>query len=345
MKTGQTLSEIAAELEAQLKAKHDYVAPSSQLVMDPKSNLTITGKGSFELSELAHDQLAGRSGIPSKYYQRMRESAPELLAQNVNHWFQKEPSKKMVRTIGRTARAILSDRYRPLDNFDLAETALPLVKKMGCRVESSALTEHHLYLKLVTERITAEVVGDVVQMGIVISNSEVGCGSVKVEPMIWTLRCKNGMVAPDYSMRKYHVGRAGVEGSLADEFFRDETRQADDKAFWMKVRDTIEGSMKQDVFDKIVAKLRAAGEDEVTGDPVKVVEVTQERFGLSDDERGSVLRHLIKDGGLTRYGLLNAITASSQDSADYERATQLERIGGDVLELPRRDWAAIAGAK
>jgi len=345
MKTGQTLEEIARELTNQLKTKKDFTAPTQKLEIDAESNLGIAGHGKFSLTELAHGQLAERVGIPRKYYERMRATAPELLAENVNHWFQEEPDKKLIRTIGSSARAILSSRYRPLDNFDLAEAVLPIVGPMGCRVESSALTEGHMYLKLVTEKITAKVVGDVVQMGIVISNSEVGLGSVKVEPMIWTLVCRNGMIAADWSMRKYHIGRAGSEGSMAEEFFRDETRLADDKAFWMKVRDTVKGSLQQDVFAKIVAKLKGAAQDSVTGDPVKAVEVIQERFGLSDEERGGVLRHLIKGGDLTRYGVLNAITRTSQDVQEYERATELERLGGDVLELPKRDWVAIAEAK
>ena len=87
MKTGQTLQEIAKELESQLKSKRDFVAPTSALEMDPEANLGIKGHGKFALTDLAHDQLAGRSGIPNKYYARMRETAPGLLATNVNHWF------------------------------------------------------------------------------------------------------------------------------------------------------------------------------------------------------------------------------------------------------------------
>jgi hypothetical protein len=352
MKTGQSLEEIARMLTEQKPLKKDYVAPTSKLLMDAASNLSISGIGQFELTDLAHGQLAERVGIPQKYYDRMKAAAPELLAQNVNTWFRKEPESRLLRTMtsadGKSmnrVRSIHSKRYRPLDNYDLAEAVLPEVEPMGCRIESGALTEGHLYLKLVTERITAKVVGDVVQMGIVISNSEVGLGSVKVEPMIWTLACRNGMIAADWSMRKYHIGRSGAEGDMAAEYFRDETRHADDKAFWMKVRDTVKGSLKQDVFERIVDKLKGAGKDKITGDAEEAVVVVQERFGLAEEERKGVLKHLLSGGDLSRYGMLNAITRASQDLADYERATFLERTGGEVLELPKQDWRAIAEAK
>ena len=35
---------------------------------------------------------------------------------------------------------------------------------------------------------------------------------------------------------------------------------------------------------------------------------------------------------LSHYGLVNAVTRASQDIEDYNRATELERIGGVLLE-------------
>lgn len=34
----------------------------------------------------------------------------------------------------------------------------------------------------------------------------------------------------------------------------------------------------------------------------------------------------------SHYGLVNAVTRSSQDVQDYNRATELERVGGILLE-------------
>lgn len=47
-----------------------------------------------------------------------------------------------------------------------------------------------------------------------------------------------------------------------------------------------------------------------------------------------MLRQLFKGGDNSRYGLFNAVTAASQLSPSYERATTLERIGGEILALP-----------
>lgn len=353
MKSGQGIVEIARELERQAKSKKDFIAPSSEIGMvasfarDGFYKLRLNGHGEFGITEICHDQIGQRLGIPKNYYERMRAEEPELLLTNVNSWLKSEKETRMIRTLDGNARSLLSNRYRPLDNSDLAEAVLPIIEERGCRIESAALTEKRLYIKAVTERISIEVKkGDVVQAGIVISNSEIGLGGVKVEPMIFRLVCMNGMIAPDYGLKKYHVGRGfGGDEAGAEELYQDETRKADDKAFWMKVRDIVKGSLQRDVFERIAKKMTLAASEEMAGDPVKVVEVAQKRFGMSEDERGGVLRHLIKGGDLTKWGMVNAITRTSQDIASYDRATELERLGGQVLELPKNEWDVIGGAR
>jgi hypothetical protein len=149
------------------------------------------------------------------------------------------------------------------------------------------------------------------------------------------------MIANDYSLMKYHVGR-NVEVDLAEEFFRDETRRADDRAFWMKVRDVVNGAFRKDVFDKIVNRMRDVVDTTAMEMPEKAVELVQEKYQLADGERSGILKHLIKGGDLTQYGLVNAITRYSQDVPDYDRATDMERLGGQVLELSKSDWKELA---
>ena len=169
----------------------------------------VIGNTPFQLNENAHRQLGLQLKIPAPYYERMRAENPGLLMANVNGWFQQSPdTRRMVRTLDGTARAILSDRYRRIDNYEVAQTVLPIISEMqGARIESCELTDTRMYIKVVNERIQTEVVpGDIVQAGILISNSEVGMGSVSVKPLIYRLVCTNGMVA-DVGVGKRHVGR------------------------------------------------------------------------------------------------------------------------------------------
>ena len=252
----------------------------------------------------------------------------------------------MVRTLDGKARAFLSDRYRTLDNFDLSHAVLPiLMEQPDMEIVSSQFTETRFYIKAVFPRITGEVaVGDAVQSGVVISNSEVGSGSLQVSPLIYRLVCLNGMISAYGGQKKYHVGRAAQGDSDTFEIYRDETIQADDKAFWMKVQDTVRASTQQAVFETIVEKMRESKGLEITGRPVAAVEELAKKFTYTETQQGNILEHLMRGGDFSQYGLLNAVTRSSQDEDDYEAATQMERDGGRIIELPKSEWSVIAQA-
>ena len=58
----------------------------------------------------------------------------------------------------------------------------------------------------------------------------------------------------------------------------------------------------------------------------RAVEVLAQRYTLNDSERAGVLRHLIAEGQLSGYGLVNAVTHYSQEVEDYDRATEFEAL-------------------
>ena len=71
------------------------------------------------------------------------------------------------------------------------------------------------------------------------------------------------------------------------------------------------------------------------------MELVAKSISLNDTESDGVLHYLSKGGDLSRYGLANAITRYAQDVEDYDRSTELERLGCGVIELPRNDWARL----
>lgn len=353
MKSGRSLVNLAQELERQLTTKRDLVLPSSllqcrtdeggdlKLIIDAKQ-----GDGEYGVTELARRQLADKLKIPFTYFERMRTEQPALLDRNVNTWLQSDDDRRMIRTLDGQVRAVLSDRYRRLDNFDLAENVLPILQRLeGARFESVELTDTKMYLKVVTPRVEFEIApGDVVQAGIVISNSEVGCGTLSVQPLVFRLVCRNGLIAPDRALRKTHVGRTLHQDDDPVSVFRDDTLAADDKAFFLKVRDVVEAAVSEATFRQVAKKMQKARDIRLTGDPVKAVEVLANRYTLNESERAGVLRHLIVEGDLSAYGLVNAVTHFSQGVEDYDRATEFEALGGKLIELPASEWKALAEA-
>ncbi|MDL2318169.1 DUF945 domain-containing protein [Eubacteriales bacterium OttesenSCG-928-A19] len=347
MKTGRDLSPLLEELRRQSQAKRDYVVPQQRMRMsenahhfwlmpddDARHNVPL------EMTHLFHRQMGAVLGIPSKYYDKMHETLPSLLAANVNAWFERGETKHTIRTMDSLGRAFLSDRYRRLDNLEIALTVLPLIAEMeGARVESCEVTDNRMYIKVVNTRLEAEVVpGDVVQAGIVISNSEVGLGSVSVMPLVYRLVCANGMILPDMGQRKNHVGR---ELDEMWEIYSDATMEAEDAAFLMKLSDTVRMAVKETQFAIIVDKLRAAHDAKITAPIPEIVELTAKQYGLNQTEGNDILRHLIEGGDLSLYGLANAVTRAANDAMDYDRASALEGLGGQMALMPRAQWMAL----
>jgi DNA-binding phage protein len=351
MKAGKSLIELATEIQRQADSKRDYIADTRTLELTGRGQLAMDVNETqitVDVTPHTHNQIAQRVGIPSAYYKRMQAEAPQLLATNVNTWFNDKPERRMVRTLDGNARAFLSDRYRIIDHYEILETVLPVVSEMGLEkgIVSTEITDNRIYFKVINQRLELEVQkGDVVQAGFVISNSETGMGALKVEPLIYRLVCTNGMISQDYSQKRYHVGRAAASEDEAYELYADETLRADDAAFLLKVRDTVRAAVDITQFTKIVERMRESIGQKIEGNPVKAVEVASKTFGLNQGESSGILTHLIQGGDLSAYGLLNAITRTAQDVESYDRATELETMGSKVLALPKSTWKEIAYAQ
>lgn len=385
MKAGRSLQELAAEIERQADVKRDFLASTQAVTMTvpdeareefqrlmarpvgrghqgaAQPTLTQTpvriaipangdGTLTFGIRNLAHQQIAQKLQIPQKYYERMAVEAPDLLADNVNHWMHNNPGKQMLRTMDGNLRAYLSESYRIMDYFDYLEAILPILRESGLRVESCEVTETRLYLKCVNERIQGKVVGDVVQAGAVFSTSEVGHGALNVQQMTYVIRCTNGMIG-ESMLRKIHLGRkqsgGGGDGEAgAWELFTNETRRLSDKALWNQVRDVARAVLTdQSWFDGVVRKANAAHDEKIVGDPVGAMVELQKETRVSEKTRGGILRHLIEGGDLSKWGVVQAVTRTAQDAESYEDATELESLGHKVLELPKASWERIANAE
>lgn len=345
MKTHLSLSALAQELERQKEARADYVADTRKMTMLGGDEVHLDGLGEFGVNDHAHGQIASHTGVPKRFYDRLREQHADLLDHNVNALWRREPSKRLVRTLDGQARAYLSDRYRRRDNFELAEHILPVLSEIpDVQFASTALTDTRMYLKAVAPKTEAAVaVGDLVQAGVEITNSEVGAGALTVRPLIYRLICTNGMVVPDRTVRHFHLGSRLDGSGDTYEVFRDETIMADDEAFFMKVADLVRAAVSEATFLAVVEQMRKAMDPatEIKGDVPEAIVRLGERHKLTDDERSSVLTHLIKGGDITKYGVLNAVTRASQGLVDYDRCSELERMGGTILGTPPREWAAL----
>jgi hypothetical protein len=366
MKTGRSLTDLAAEITRRANGKRDLVASTQNITMQYGAardgnpiQLLVGDTHAFGANAIAHGQIAAHTEIPKAYYDRMLKDEGGLLVNNVNTWFRKYPAPRMIRTLDGNARAFLSDKFSPdMENEDLAEAVLPVLMDMDLAIMSCEVTDARLYIKAVDKKVERELAKTGARFGdgghtivrvnspaITISNSEVGMGALSIQGGVYDQFCSNLASFGERSMRKAHVGQKHTiaEGNLYA-MLSDKSKRLNNAALWSTVQDVVRAVFDRAKFDSLCDKIEGTQANKIDGDVVKVVEVSTRKLGLLEAEGKSVLRHLIEGGDLSQFGLYNAVTRMSQDVESYDRATELERIGAQVIELPKADWRVLAEA-
>ena len=94
---------------------------------------------------------------------------------------------------------------------------------------------------------------------------------------------RNGirMVVNDMGERRHHVGRQAkaVEDSFA--LYSDETMEAEDKAFLLKLRDTTMAAIDESRFSQVVGRLQESMAVPITGKVQDVVQLTAQSYGIN----------------------------------------------------------------
>lgn len=372
MKPGISLTQLNTEVQRQAAARVDFLVntqASLRLVQmkDMAKGVALVSLDDgaaalqrWELTDTAHDQIAGWIEIPRKYYDRLLVDHPDMLVDNVNKLFEREPGMRMVRTLDGKCRAFMSDRYRRLDNDQVLAEVLPHILAKGSsgershKVLQSIISDKQMALSVVfTDPALGQDIGvtakggrDIVHPGFKIGNSEVGKGSLSMKGFFYRDYCDNGCVwaaaGTEIEFQRNHSG-SKLTADMERVIFTDEARQAEDRALMLALRDMIGGMGSLAVAQAMGDALRAAKTGDTIAKPVAAIEVLAKAVGLLEGEKDQALQNLIAEADFSRYGALNAITAiANQPETSDDRALELEEIGGSLLTMSQSEWNRIA---
>ncbi len=328
-----------------------------------KTQITIPGaldsRHAFTIGDIAHRQISEKMGIPIAYYRRMLGEAKHLLRENVNHWFEDSPRNFLLRTVDGRARALLSDGCRNLDSHDLFFHGFNVGKEVGATVQRLDYSEERFFMRLVLPEYMAKIDGRVQSLkdagtmfssgyrkdngtwqvmddddpsggwlcpAVVMSNSEVGLGSLTVESAAFSPGCTN-YIMRSLSLRKVHLGERR-EGGLQ---YATDTIEKKDELVWLEVRDLVKDSFDTEAFTQMIL---AANEAEalVLEEPTAAVDSVVSEYGFSDEQKQSMLNDLMAAGRPTAWKLLNSVTALAHKTDDVNESAALDRIGGEIME-------------
>jgi hypothetical protein len=268
--------------------------------------LLDVGIARFTLSELATSQMCQRLGIPVPYYRRLPH---ELQAMVANHDFGRlHENAYLLRGKDEWVRAFLSTDYVAYNNVQIAETVKELLRQAQVAVKSFVLEETHLYLKVISEELIDRDSG--LKAGVMIGNSEVGTGSISIEPFVYRLACTNDpIVSEEQSFRHPHT-RLTV----------DELRKGTALAI----------SIAFKVAAAVLVQFLNAREEPIP-DPVETIRQLAEARKLSRKFADEVASSYAAEPEPTRFGLINAFTRAAQKLGPLQRI-EMERFAGTLLE-------------
>jgi hypothetical protein len=369
------LNTLFATARNMKESARDYTGSTSELFMHADGSIEVNAAGgvphelpTFHPTKHATRQMTGWAKIDARYADRC---PPELLAINLNHWFKngvddKGAPARMLRTMQPshvlgierpTLRAFVSDKFKRIDNYDYLQTALPVLaefQEKGLVIESCNIGEHLLNLKGRIDGIEevilkpGHVMGEGhntfyrVRPGFDLRNGETGKSAISYAPAIYDTGCTNLAVIHANAQRRLHVGAAQADQELWCAL-SDETQAKTNEALLLQLRDYIRASLDSngEVFKRVCDQIREKMGLEVKR-PEATFKLVADQFGLTEVEQNIAVGNLIERGDMSVMGVQAAITQLAQaDEIDYERATELEGIGGAVIDLPGKNWTAI----
>lgn len=316
-----------------------------------------------------HSQISSILDIPKKYLDKLIVEDVNLLDHNLNELIKlavaKRPDQKqLVRLLwGEDAnfpgsagvfRALLSDRYAIYDNLDTLLAVLDGLRSSGLGIEhikSIDLSYNRLYLSVRAPEISVMApellkgyrspfhverdengLPPIIDAGIEFSNSEVGSGAFQIRPVLWVLRCSNGLVQKVDALRKVHLGGRLEEGTIN---WSAQTRDAANRLVREQVKDATESFLTKEYVQAAVTRMEAEAGVELAK-PEEVIKQVSRELVYTQTEQDTILSHFIKGGQLTSGGVMQAVSSAAQTIADVDRAHEFLGTAVDAMKVAAR---------
>lgn len=379
-----TLADLGKLLTEQQARKLDVVAPASTLRME-HGRLLVTGSdpvlsedgvtattGVYDATDVFDEGLADKLGIPLPYMRRLRNDRPDLLDANVNGWLHGymgsapalaeqevdaiagDPRSFLLRLFKPAgdapgiARAFLSDRYKPIDHFDILTAVLQGIREAGVNAIPTRcdLSERTMRVQIAAPEVEAlaplllagyrspytGLTGEdnpTVFAGFDFGNSETGGGAFYIVPRLTIQICTNGMVLTKDAMRAVHLGGKMEEGVID---WSSDTQAKQVALITAKARDAARTFLDVKYMERQIAAITQIAITPITGAEATIKTVAK-KLAFSEEITAGVLDHFIRGGQLTAGGVMQAVTSFSQSIDDPDKANSLNDQGIRAMEL------------
>jgi hypothetical protein len=341
MLVGMSIEETIRKLADQEARKEDIlVKPNNLRITSNGCNINMGGGDGrmFDANPTFLSQLSAIVGIPKLFMERIRSAYPEQYEDLANAIYQRDtPQTRLIRGFkpdpstdqkNHTARAILSDRYRRFDNNHIVIRMFPMIQELNLEIKCLNISDDFFHMEVVGPRTAPIEVGDEIQGGFALDNSETGLGSLRLTAFIYRLACRNGAIIKEESRRRNHVGRQQLSFDQ-DYWIQDDTHNIMSEAIWLQVRDHIL-HLTNDGFSTLIDRIKSIKKAELAHDEISISKDLQAQILLTEQERDRLLTLLVREEK-NAWGVVNAVTALAHHTQDYERNLHFQAAGGTLM--------------
>lgn len=293
----------------------------------------------------------------------------------MNHWLGEFPGNYFLRSFlplgdsgSGVARALLSDRFKVIDNLDVLLASLDTIKQLdsGVMVDHCALTDRRMYVSFIAPNIVKDSPalleryrlpkrtpgghevfnggrvpspGDNgIMAGFVLQNSKTGHGAFSIAPRIMIRVCINGLISTKYALRNVHLGTKLEEGSIN---WSNETIKKNMELVMSQVTDAVNTFVSEEFLEKLVNGLVEQGNYELKH-PVDAVNNVCKAYLISEDRTKNIVDYFVKGADSTAFGVSQALTFFAQE-VEPDLRYEYETMAVDILpDVPKFDVEKVS---
>ena len=321
----------------------------------------------FYANDVARDQIFTHAEINQNTAQSLLERAPVEFCNVINKLWHDSPSDRILRAYDgapafhgvadyNVLRGYVSNKFLRFDHTDVLNNIMPLINDGDYSVTAATLTDRNMRVTFRSNTIQGSdnrAVGDVMALGFVISNSEIGLGSLSLQELIITLACLNGMQSTNVlsSIRAKHLTTAiscdGSSGGVIPADVTDSQIQAKDL---YRSATNFLNNLSDDTLQDQLKKMNTARSDVIEdhalivapSDPQAADHLVDRitKFLGVPNNKGKTIRKEITNARvqrgyinqpLSRATLIQAVTAIQHKNADHAEIWQ--RHGAKMLAM------------
>jgi hypothetical protein len=294
----------------------------------------------------ALSQLASRAGVPGAYMADLAHGVEwqrKLAAGILNeHYHQGTPdSRYLVRSVKGTARGVMSDKYRRLDNRPIVDALAHAAQAIGAQPYSGTFSDVRVALKLIIPRVYIAG-GDIVAFGLEWGNSDFGASKNYLRAFFLRLECLNGAKS-DNALAQVHLGR-GISDDIE---LSTRTMALDTATTVSAMSDVVKMLLSPAKIEERIAQVEKAAAEGATRTTLRaqlgkrVTKGEAERI-VAAFESNDVVN---LPPGDTQWRASNAVSwIAGQKDVEADRRLDLERIAGEFITgtREREDFAEAA---